>query len=37
MSKETTKPYDNVDFFEDLTGSIPEATKEELVGRTYGR
>ena len=35
MSKETTKPYINVDFFEDLTGSIPEATKEgvEEIGR----
>ena len=35
MSKETTKPYINVDFFEDLTGSIPEAAKEgvEEIGR----
>ena len=35
MSNETTKPYINVDFFEDLTGSIPEATKEgvEEIGR----
>ena len=35
MSKETTKPYINVDFFEDLTGSIPETAKEgvEEIGR----
>jgi transcriptional regulator with XRE-family HTH domain len=35
MSNETTKPYINVDFFEDLTGSIPETTKEsaEEIGR----
>jgi transcriptional regulator with XRE-family HTH domain len=35
MPHEPTKPYINVDFFEDLTGSIPEATKEgvEEIGR----
>jgi transcriptional regulator with XRE-family HTH domain len=35
MPNEPKKPYINVDFFEDLTGSIPETTKEgvEEIGR----
>jgi transcriptional regulator with XRE-family HTH domain len=35
MTQEPTKPYINVDFFEDLTGAIPETPKEgvEEVGR----
>ena len=36
MANQPTKPYINVDFFEDLTGVIPETPKEgvEEVGRT---
>lgn len=30
MEKKTPKPYINVDFFEDLTGDIPEATREGI-------
>jgi transcriptional regulator with XRE-family HTH domain len=35
MANQPTKPYINVDFFEDLTGVIPESPKEgvEEVGR----
>jgi len=30
MEKKTPKPYINVDFFEDLTGAIPETTREGI-------
>ena len=30
MEKKAPKPYINVDFFEDLTGTIPETTREGI-------